>query len=138
MDNKLFKVPQKKREVIFYLSTYKGNRIAIKLMKLLKESSSYFMVEALKSSDENRIFEISIFTDIHFENIVSILQVTIANLLYSNTPENYLFDFKNRRLGFVNSFNVFSNKGFHFEVCHKIKEIRTNGGTNIPTNKITL
>lgn len=137
MDNKLFKVPQKKREVILYLSTYKGNRIVIKLMALLI-CHSIFTIEDVESNGETRIFEISIFSDMDFDSIVSRLKVTIVNLLHDHTPANYLFDLKNRRLGFINSFNVFSNKGFHFEVCHKIKELRTNGGTNIPTNKITL
>ena len=137
MDNKLFKVPQKKREVILYLSTYKGNRIVIKLMALLT-CHSIFTIEDVESNGETRIFEISIFSDMDFDSIVSRLKVTIVNLLHDHTPANYLFDLKNRRLGFINSFNVFSNKGFHFEVCHKIKELRTNGGTNIPTNKITL
>lgn len=137
MDNKLFKAPPEKREVIIYLQTYKGNRIVIKIMKLLKYHYIY-SVEEIKSSDENRIFEISIFTDYDFDAIIKNLKCELIDYMKFNFPDNYLFDFKNRRLGFVNSFNVFSDEGFHFEVCHKIKEIRTNGGTNIPINKITL
>lgn len=126
-----------KRNVVFYIATYKGNRIAIKLMSLLKESSD-FTVEALESLDENRIFEISIFTDMDFKDVVLYLKEVFVLYLDTHFPDNYLFDFKDRRLGFINSFNVFSGEGFHFEVCHKIKEVRTNGGTNIPTQKITI
>lgn len=106
-------------------------------MSLLKESSD-FTVEALESSDENRIFEISIFTDKDFINVVADLKQVFVDYMETKLPDNYLFDLRNRRLGFINSFNVFSGEGFHFEVCHKIKEVRTNGGTNIPTQKITI
>lgn len=135
--SKLFEIPASKRKVVFYLETYKGNRIAIKLMKLIKKSSNFF-VDDVESSEDSRIFEISIFSDKDLTDLVAELKDSIISKILTDTPENYLFDFKDRRLGFINSFNVFSENGFHFEVCHKIKEVRTNGGTNIPVKKINV
>lgn len=135
--NELFDIPANRREVIFYLGTYKGNRIVAKLLSLLKEFS-VFDVNDADSLEETRIFEISVFSDKEVKEIAEHLKKEIVKFMGSNFPDNYLFDLKERRLGFINSFNVFSENGFHFEVCHKIKEVRTDGGTNIPDKKITL
>lgn len=136
MDNKLFEVQPEKRNVVLYLETYKGNRIAIKLMKLIGEGDIFF-TSPVNGVSENRIFEVSIFSDKHFEEIMATLKHELVNLMETNFPENYLFDFTESRLGFINSFSIFDSSGTHFQVCHKIKENRTNGGTNIPVKKIT-
>lgn len=137
METKLFNIPAEKRNVVLYLETYKGNRIAIKLLKYLKAGDKFF-INDVGGMTETRIFEVSIFTNLDFEDIIAELKVQITDWMRNETPENYLFDFTQKRLGFINSFNVFSNDGFHIEVCHKIKENRTNGGTTIPANKITI
>lgn len=135
--NKLFDIPANRRKVIFYLGTYKGNRIVTKLLSLLDEFS-IFDINDVDSFEETRIFEISVFSDKELKEIAEHLKKEIVKFMGTDFPDNYLFDLKERRLGFINSFNIFSDEGFHFEVCHKIKEVRTNGGTNIPNKKITV
>jgi hypothetical protein len=130
----LFDIPVNRRKVVFYLGTYKGNRIVTKLLSLLKG----FEINDVDCIGETRIFEISVFSDKETEVIVKELKKEIVKFMETDFPDNYLFDLKERRLGFINSFNVFSDAGFHFEVCHKIKEVRTNGGTSIPDKKIIL
>lgn len=118
--SKLFNVPPIKRKVAFYLGTYKGNRIVSKLIHLLEEFS-VFDIKNAGSIDETRIFEISIFSDKDFTEILADLKSEFVYWIGSSFPNNYLFNFKDRQLGFVNSFNVFSDEGFHFEVCQKLK-----------------
>lgn len=137
MNIKLFEIPEQKRKVILYLQTYKGNRIVTKLLSLLDEFS-IFDVDDIESIEETRIFEISVFSDKEIKEIVEYLKNDLIKFMRNDFPDNYLFNLKDRQLGFINSFNIFSDDGFHFEVCHKIKEVRTNGGTFIPDKKITV
>lgn len=127
-------IPAHSRKVIFYLSTYKGNRIVTKLLSLLKG----FEINDVDNIGETRIFEISVFSDKELKEIVEHLKKELVKFMLNDFPENYLFDLKERRLGFTNSFNIFSESGFHFEVCHKIKEVRSNGGTLIPETKVVI
>ncbi|MCP4552336.1 MAG: hypothetical protein GY834_09910 [Bacteroidetes bacterium] len=131
MQEKLIQVPAEKRNLIFFLDTFENNRIAIKLMRLLKDHDK-FSVDRVNS----RIFEISIFTDKEFNDIVFDLKTSLTGYMEVNFPYNYLFDLSKRKLGFVNSFNVFSEEGMHLEVCHKIKELRHN--TVLPEQKVTI
>lgn len=134
---KLFDITANRRKVIFYLGTYKGNRIVTKLLSLLDEFS-VFDVNDVDSFEETRIFEISVFSDKELKEITEHLKNELIKFMRNDFPDNYLFNLKDRQLGFINSFNIFSDEGFHFEVCHKIKEVRTNGGTNIPDKKIII
>ena len=134
---KLFEVPAQKRKVTFYLETFKVNRIATKLIDLLKEFSN-FEVKAVEGFEEKRIFEISIFSYMDQNKLAEELKKEIIVILGVHFPDNYLFNFKDKQLGYVNSFNVFSENGFHFEACHKIKEIRSKGNTLIPEQKIIV
>jgi hypothetical protein len=135
--NKLFNIPPVKRKSVFYLATYKGNKIVAKLIRTLKEFSEYD-INDVGYIDGNRIFEISVFSDKEIGELVDNLKQKIAAYLLFDFPENYLFDLKERRLGYVNSFNVFSGDGFLFEACHKIKEVRTSGNTIIPEKRIVI
>lgn len=135
--NKLFDIPANRRKVIFYLGTYKGNRIVTKLLSLIEEFT-IFDVNDIDNVGETRIFEISVFSDKEIKEIAEHLKKEIVKFMLTDFPENYLFDLKERRLGFTNSFNIFSESGFHFEACHKIKEVRTNGGTLIPETKVVI
>lgn len=135
MKYKLFEIESEAREICFFLETYKGNRIAAKLMRSLKERN-IFEVKDTPREKESRTFEIHIFTNEEFIKVMLLLKSEIAEIMFSDTPENYFFDFTDKKLGFVNSFKVYSSDGVHFEVCHRIKERKQN--TKLPTKRIIL
>lgn len=130
--SKLFNVPANERELKFKLETYKGNRIALKLTRLLKRDGVYKIAQ-LESSNENRIFEVSIKSNQSKFDVLKKLQSEIISYIPDNFPINYLFNFKDKSLGFVYSFTVELDGETRFEVYHKIKEVRTKDGTNIPS-----
>lgn len=132
--SKLFEVPANERELKFKLETYKGNRIALKLIKLLKRDGVYKIAQ-LENINENRIFEVSIKSNQSKFDVLNELKNEIISYIPDNFTNNYLFNFKDKSLGFVYSFTVELDGETRFEVYHKIKEVRTNGGTNIPAAK---
>lgn len=132
--SKLFEVPANERELKFKLETYKGNRIALKLIKLLKRDGVYKIAQ-LEGLNENRIFEVSIKSNQSKFDVLNELKNEIISYIPDNFTNNYLFNFKDKSLGFVYSFTVELDGETRFEVYHKIKEVRTNGGTNIPAAK---
>lgn len=136
--NKLFNVPAETRELAFLLETYQKNRIVNKIIRLLAKKEKYDIV-VLQSLEDSRIFEIRTNSDKKEDKVIRELKEDICSVIKQNFKPNYLFDFGSRRLGFTNSFNVFtrSNK-FCFECYHRIKEIRNDGSSVLPepTNQI--
>lgn len=108
----------------YKLTTYKGNRIALKLMRILKKGKIY-SIKRLQSAKDLVIFEVSIVsTNEALEDNVLLIR-EIVSYIPDTFPSNYLFDFKSQPLGFVHSFNI---KGEYMDVnvSHKIKEINKN------------
>lgn len=138
--NKLFEVPASPRDVIFRFETYKGNRIALKLLKLMR-ADPVFKIKSVESPNENRIFEISIFSGEDLETIISKLKGEFISYIPDNFPSNYMFDFSGKRLGFIHSFQVFNEMTDElcFELFHRNKEVRTDGKSIVPDfkNQIT-
>lgn len=134
------KIKQESKEFIFHLETYQKNRTVNKIMKLLNEDKN-FTVEDVESLGQSRIFEIRIFSNDAEPIITAYLKQTICNIIKDNFPLNYQFDFRARRLGYTNSFNVFTaNNAFCFECYTRVKEIRKDGSSVLPdaNNQIKL
>lgn len=123
MSQKLFEVPATPVERVFTLSTYHGNRIAGKLMGLLK-SGKVYKVKKLRGKNEFTTFEISIKSRSNKKEAFELLVNEILSYIPDNFPKNYIFSVGVLRIGFVYSFYLRdedSQNCRHFS--HKIKEI---------------
>jgi hypothetical protein len=134
------KIKQESREFIFNLETYQKNRTVNKIIKLLSQDKN-FTVEDVESLGHSRIFEIRIFSSDPESVVIAYLKQTICNIIKKSFPLNYQFDFRSRRLGYTNSFNVFTATNvFCFECYTRIKEMRCDGSSVLPeaNNQIKL
>lgn len=130
-----------KREVVFLLETYPKNRIVNKIIKELNHGDSDFKILDVETCGDSRIFEIRVLSDESDKRITNILKIKLCTIIEKIFPLNYQFDFRERRLGFTYSFNVFINKNsFCFECYTRIKEIRCDGSSVLPepNNQIKL
>jgi hypothetical protein len=135
------KIKQESKEFIFHLETYQKNRTVNKIMKLLLNERKVFKVEDVESFGETRIFEIRFNSFLNEKFASELLKTTICDIIKDNFPLNYQFDFRSRRLGFTNSFNVFTATNvFCFECYTRVKEIRKDGSSVLPeaNNQIKL
>lgn len=121
MKNKLFEVPETPILRTFKLGTYQGNRIAVKLMRLLKGDKIY-SVKRLKSAGDLATFEISILSKEQKVDALKSLVNEVLSYIPDNFPRNYLFHVNEQPLGFVNSFYL-ELDGSYCYFAHKIKEI---------------
>jgi hypothetical protein len=136
MNNKLFNIPAVAIERVYVLETYHGNRIAVKLMRLLKAGNVY-KVKRLKSKNDLTIFEISLKSKEHYDAAFKRLIAEIFSYVPDNFPPNYLFWVGDNPLGSVASFKI-GKKGdsYSLSVSHKIKEI--NKSSVMPTQQIFM
>ena len=130
--SKLFHISAIKKEYFFIFETYQKNRIASKIIRKIKEDKKY-IISVSESLTESRIFEIRIFSGDYKSNVIHNLKKDIYKAIKASFPNNYLFDFGDRRLGFTNSFKVYLHDDcFCFECYHRIKEIRRDGSSIMP------
>lgn len=131
---KLFDIKANERELIFKLETYKGNRIALKIIRLLKADGIYKVRESYLG--EIRIFEVRTNSDLEESEAGGKLKEEIISYIPDNFKVNYRFNFKEAPLGFVRSFCVRDSEDkIIFDVYHRIQEIRTNGASVMPSHK---
>lgn len=141
MDEKLFNVEPETREVNFFLHAYKGNRIIGKILKTLIENETFKVTDSTDpKTDENKIYKISANSALDYYIIKGELLMEIELMLPELFPANYQFNFTENNLGFVNSFEVYNGQEgeekLYFRVAHRIKEIRTDGRSNVPQKQI--
>ena len=129
--SKLFEVKPETRELVLQIETYKKNRIANKLLRLLKVGGVYKVSETKSKNPDTKLFNISVLSSEPRIETLEALKNEIISYIPDHFPINYFFDFKSQPLGFVSSFIV-SLEGSSFVVSHKIKEMRSNGNTIIP------
>lgn len=127
--NKLFEIEAIKRPVTFRMETYKSNRVALKIVRILSKGNYFQVKEIEKDNKESRIFELYRVTNITFEQALSEVKNEIVASIPDNFKPNYLFCFYGHPLGFVNSFSITGEAGT-INVSHKIKEIKPN--THLP------
>jgi hypothetical protein len=138
------KIKQESKEFIFHLETYQKNRTVNKILKLLNEDKNFKVSDVesfVESSKQSRIFEIRFNSFLNEKFASELLKTTICNIIKKSFPLNYQFDFRARRLGYTNSFNVFTaNNVFCFECYTRIKEMRCDGSSVLPeaNNQIKL
>lgn len=133
LDNQT-KIPVKPVPVdrLFILRTYKGNRIAIKLMRLLK-SGNIYKVKRIQDNKEFVTFEILISSKKNEKSELEALIAEIVSYIPDHFPLNYQFGISRMKLGFVYSFNI--EIGCHEKwFSHRIKEI--NKSSIMPTTQI--
>ena len=107
---------------IYTLRTYKGNRIAIKILKELK-ILGYEVKEGKNRYGESKFFRIS--TKKSGEEF----QKELVYLIPQIFPLNYSFRFGQTPFGYINSF-ILVGFDIHIKVSHKIKEVKK--GTILP------
>lgn len=122
--SKLFEVPAVPRKITFIMETYKGNRIALKIILMLRKGGVYKVKEIFKPDiEENRIFEISIKTTRTYPEALGDLKLEIVSCIPDTFPPNYLFSFSGHPLGFKNSFTIESAE-LLLTASHRIKEVK--------------
>lgn len=121
MKNKLFEVPAEPRILTFTLQAYHGNRLAVKLMRLLKAGKIY-TVKRLRNQKEFTTFELSILSVEEKKDALKLLVQEIISYIPDNFPPNYIFWVNDQPLGSVNSFSI-NLDGETINFAHKIKEI---------------
>jgi hypothetical protein len=129
--SKLFEIQPTERKVSFRFVTYKNNRIATKILKLLKEGGIY-KVSKLENEKENLIFTITIETKKELGYSYSDFKNEILSYIPDNFEANYQFSLVAGTLGFVNSFTVYGMDGILFEFSHRIKEIKSKDRSFMP------
>lgn len=116
----------------FELHTYTANRIASKLMRLLKKDGVYKVGNDWdpERTDAERIYTISIETDREYRDVIADLKNEIISYLPDHFPKNYTFEVhlfdKFPPLGFIYSFEIVDEltKGVLIRGSHRIKEIK--------------
>lgn len=119
---------------VFYIETYKGNRIALKLIKLLKKDNLY-KIKLSERGKDFTIFEVSILSKEEKTKALDSLVSEIISYIPDNFTRNYIFKVNEQPLGFINSFVVRDDKRKVY-FSHKIKEINKN--SILPKNQITV
>ncbi len=122
--------PADKRELKFKLHTYPANRVASKLMRLLKNGRVYKVRDEWDTltTAADRVYIITIETGDPYTTAAVKLEREIKSYLPDNFPENYTFEFpefdQKPPFGFVNSFAVYGDYGVIMEGHHRIKEVK--------------
>jgi len=128
--SKLFEAPAIPRKIKFRMETYKGNRVALKIILMLRKGGVYKVKEIFEDKvKENRIFEISTKSIRTYPEALGDLKLEIISCIPDTFPTNYLFSFSGHPLGFKNSFTIESDE-LLMSVSHRIKEVKK--GTKIP------
>jgi hypothetical protein len=129
----LFEVPPNERELVFQLKTYKGNRVALKMLKTL-DKDGVFHVRPVETQEKkpSKIYEISTISANSREEEVEILKKALISLIPKSFKKNYQFNFLGWPLGFTRSFEISLEGRVVFSVCHNIKEIRRDGTSHEP------
>ena len=133
---KLFNIKPIQSETTIYLNTYKGNRVALKFIKLLKKGGVYKVKDPRRGDDEPS-FTITITTDKTAEEDFNDFKNELISYIPDNFKSNYLFDFAGFcSLGYIKSMFIYCiGVPGALEVGHKIKEIRTSGESIEPKNQ---
>lgn len=120
---KLFEVPPKERQVKLILRTYKGNRIALKIIRLLKKGGVYNVNDVSDSSENNRTFEVLVLSNKSLIDSLEDLKNEIISYIPDHFEKRYIFHFTQKPLGFVRSFEIEVEHIRKIVCYHKIKEI---------------
>lgn len=126
----LFNIPANARELTFKLHTYPANRVASKLMGLLKQGNVYKVRDEWDtiSTAADRIYIITIKTADDYPTAAAKLRREIKSYLPDHFPKNYTFDFpefdQKPPFGFIRSFEIFGELGSIMEGYHRNKEIK--------------
>lgn len=131
--SQLFEIPITPVKRYFLVTTFSGNRIALKLMNLLKNDGIYTVKRMNKASFIE--FEISIMSKKSPEEQFNKLKDEILSYIPDHFPKNYVFYVGRNELGFINSFTL-SSLECNLAFCHKIKEINKN--SKIPEKQINF
>jgi len=132
----LFEIEPQTRDVNFNFHTYKGNRIVGKIMSTLKENETFGVRVSSDSYEEYKIYQVSINSSAPAWAIKAELLEEIELMIPELFPVNYQFNFTEDSLGFVSSFKAYSNEGKFIDCSHRIKEIKTDGRSNVPQKQI--
>lgn len=138
-NNKLFDIPATPVERVFLVEAYAGNRIAVKLMRLLKADKIYKVKRLRDNNKDFTIFEVSINSTETLETAFKKLKEEIISYVPDNFAPNYLFSVGVLKMGFTYSFrlstiNELSPDFRQSLFFHKIKEINKN--SVMPTKQI--
>lgn len=121
MKDKLFNLDPTPIERVFIIKSYAGNRLAVKLMRLLKGDKIY-KVKRLDSINDLTIFEASIKSIEEKKETLKLLVNEVISYIPDNFPPNYIFWVNDQPLGSVNSFSIEIDDEIVI-FSHKIKEI---------------
>lgn len=136
-NNKLFDIPATPVERVFIVEAYAGNRIAVKLMRLLKADKIYKVKRLRDNNKDFTIFEVSINSTETLETAFKKLKEEIISYIPDNFAPNYLFSVGIVKMGFTYSFRLSHGEGLNTLTAlffHKIKEINKN--SVMPTKQI--
>lgn len=122
---------QKENKYEFVVEHYKGNRIVLKIMRLLERDGVY----EVKRFNDKCIFVLRISSNLSEDDSFKKLVYEIISYIADHFPKNYLFDFSGCPLGFVYSFSI-RGPGNDLKIYHRIKEINKN--SIIPENQINI
>jgi len=131
MENKLFDIEPIEVERSFQIDHYKGNRVLLKIMRLMEKDGIY-KVERTKKMD---FFILRIKTKVDEYKALENLKFEIISYIADHFPKNYLFDFSGCPLGFIYSFWIRGTAG-EIKVYHRIKEINKN--SLMPVKQINI
>jgi len=134
MSDSQIKIPVKPvpKDRLFKLTTYRGNRVAIKLMRLLK-SGNIYKVKRIQNNENLITFEILISSIKNERAELEALVNEIVSYIPDHFPPNYQFGINKMKMGFVYSFEIEIGGRLKW-FSHRIKEINKN--SIIPTTQI--
>ena len=126
-----------KKEVVYKIEAYPKSRIVNKIIKGLKETGN-FKIAKSEGDLNSRIFDVLILNeqDYNWFSFVS----EICHIIKKQFPDNYQFNFREKKLGYTYSFNITTDTGQVINCYSRKKEIRTDGTSTAadPNDQIIL
>ena len=117
---------------VFIFRTFAGNRIAVKIIRLLQVSEFYKVKK--RTQGNTNVYEISVLSTTNATEELKKLYDEIINLIRFNFKRNYLFCVGSLEMGYTYSFSLCDGNNCT-KFSHKIKEVKPS--TIIPGKQIT-
>ena len=118
-----------KKEVVYKIEAYPKSRIVNKIIKGLKETGDFKISKSAGEVYDSRIFDIQFLNQ---ENNWFSFVSEICHIIKKQFPDNYQFNFREKKLGYTYSFNITTDTGQVINCYSRKKEIRTDGTSTAP------